>query len=349
MSCDIDAKYRELGGPGSFLGNPTDLQRQTPNGLGFYRHFQHGSIYCRDDGLRDASVIYGLIRQKWASMGWENSPLGFPVTDELPAGSAGGRVSFFERGAMLYRPDIGTFETHGAIFRRWRDIGSFDGLGFPLTDELVAPDGRGRYNHFERGSIYWTPERGAWEVTAGIKDAWADAGWERSAVSYPIDQPRRMPGVSTEFQDFERGSIYAFGPNVRILSPSSNSVFATSAHFITWSSLNGVLPDRDLISVSHSQSFPPLGVRITLNAAPSVSWWKAISLFSISGGDLQEISVDATRRTATMRLAANAFDAGGVFLHFKKAKAFGVRTGMYFLLRPDRMIGTNTTFTWILD
>jgi hypothetical protein len=158
-----------------------------------------------------------------------------------------------------------------------------------------------------------------------------------------------MPGVSTDFQDFERGSIYAFGPNSRIISPGGTSVFATSEQFLTWNNFTGVLPDRDLITVTHAQSFPPFGVVVTLVAGPAVTWWKAISLFSITRGDLQEISVDGTRRTATMRLAANAFDNGGVFLHFKKAKAFGVHTGMYYLLRPDRMIGTNTTFTWVLD
>jgi len=219
MSCDINQKYQELNAAGVSLGPPLDVQHQTPNGLGFYRHYQQGSIYCRNDGINSACAIYGLIRQKWSAMGWENSALGFPITDELPDGVAGGRVSFFEGGAMLYRPDIGTFETHGAIFRRWRTLGGTNGLGYPLTDELTAPDKRGRYNHFERGSIYWTPERGAWEVIPGIKDAWAAAGWERGPVGYPIDRPQRMPGVSTDFQDFERGSIYALGPNSHVVSP----------------------------------------------------------------------------------------------------------------------------------
>jgi hypothetical protein len=349
MPCDIEAKYQELGGPGSFLGPPTDVQRQTPNGLGFYRHYRHGSIYCRDALPFGPCVVYGLIREKWAGMGWERSALGFPITDELPMGTAGGRVSFFEQGAVLYRPDVGTFETHGAIFRRWRDSGDVNGLGFPLTDELTTPDGRGRYNHFERGSIYWTPERGAWPIVGGVKDAWADSGWERGPVGYPITGSGRMPGTATDFQDFERGTIYAFGPNAKIVTLGARSIFATSEFFLQWSDFAGVLPDRDLITVTHTQGFPNFGATVTLVAGGAVNWWKAISLFSLSRGDFQEIFVNGQRRTASMRIAPTAFDGGSVFLHFKKAKAFGVHTGMYYLLRPDRLLGTNTTFTWIVD
>jgi uncharacterized protein with LGFP repeats len=50
----------------------------------------------------------------------------------------------------------------GAIRDKWLALGgpsSF--LGQPLTDELGTPDGVGRFNHFQGGSIYWTPTIGA--------------------------------------------------------------------------------------------------------------------------------------------------------------------------------------------
>ena len=67
-------------------------EHETTNGLGYYRDYEHGSIYCRSlaNFGGQAVVIYGLIRQLWASMGKENSPQGFPITDEVPAGNAGG-------------------------------------------------------------------------------------------------------------------------------------------------------------------------------------------------------------------------------------------------------------------
>ncbi|MBK9317074.1 MAG: hypothetical protein IPM55_22915 [Acidobacteria bacterium] len=35
---------------------------------------------------------------------------------------------------------------------------------------MTAPDGTGRYNHFENGSIYWTPNTGAHAVAGAIRE-----------------------------------------------------------------------------------------------------------------------------------------------------------------------------------
>lgn len=348
---EIDDKYNLQGGATGFLGQPIDVEKSTPNGLGRYRHYQGGSIYWHHAIPWDAFVVYGLIRQKWSQMGWEQSTLGFPISDELPTGNLGGRMSLFDNGAILYHPNLGTFEIHGAIFRRWRDmpLGGINVLGFPLTDELATPDTRGRYNHFERGSIYWTPEKGAWEVSADIKDAWAGGGWEKGPAGYPITSPARMPGVHTDFQDFEHGTIYAFGPNNKTLIWPRTSVFATSEHFISWESFGNKLPDRDIIRVTFNQNFPQFGIRVTLNAGPGVTWWKGLSLYTPGRGDFHEIATEGAVNTVTTTLAPSTFDSGGVYLHFKKAKFLGIRTGMYFLGRADRLIGTHAIFTWLKD
>ena len=343
---EIDDKYNLLGGAAGFLGQPLDVEKPTPDGLGRYRHYQGGSIYWHHAFPEEAFVVYGLIRQKWSQMGWERSPLGFPVSDELQAGSLGGRMSLFQSGAILYRPDLGTYETHGAIFRRWRGLGGINALGFPLTDELTTPDMRGRYNHFERGSIYWTPQTGAWEVTADIKDEWAAGGWEQGPVGYPVAAPGRMPGVFTDFQDFERGSIYAFGPNYKTLVRAGTSIFATSEHFINWTDFDKALPDGDIITVTFSQNFPQFGTRITLSMGPGITWWKALSLFNPNSGDIPSTFIQGN---ATTIIAPSTFDSGEVFLHFAKAKTFGFHTGMYLLGRADRLIGTHATFTWLKD
>jgi hypothetical protein len=79
----------------------------------------------------------------------------------------------------------------GAIRDKWLSLGgegSF--LGQPLTDELTTPDGVGRFNHFQGGSIYWTPNTGAFEVHGAIRDRWAELGWERSYLGYPTSDLR---------------------------------------------------------------------------------------------------------------------------------------------------------------
>jgi uncharacterized protein with LGFP repeats len=98
---EIDDKYNLLGGAAGFLGQLLDAEKPTPNGLGRYRHYQGGSIYWHHEHPWEAFVVYGLIRGKWSQMGWEQSLLGFPLSDEEPAGTLGGRMSRFQGGAIL--------------------------------------------------------------------------------------------------------------------------------------------------------------------------------------------------------------------------------------------------------
>ncbi len=153
---DIRIKWDQLGGAGGFLGNPTTSETGTPltpNGVGRYNHFQGGSIYWT--AATGAHEVHGAIRDKWASLGWEQ---GF--------------------------------------------------LGYPLTDETGTPDGAGRYNHFQHGSIYWTPATGAHEVHGAIRDKWASLGWEKSALGYPTSDETEEPDGSGRFSSFQHGSIH---------------------------------------------------------------------------------------------------------------------------------------------
>src|SRR5262249_18443167 len=83
----------------------------------------------------------------------------------------------------------------GAIRDKWLQLGgSAWFLGEPLTDETTTPDGVGRFNHFQGGSIYWTPHTGAHEVHGAIRDKWASMGWERSFLRYPTSDEQAAPG-----------------------------------------------------------------------------------------------------------------------------------------------------------
>src|SRR5215207_7282221 len=65
----------------------------------------------------------------------------------------------------FWSPQTGEHDVHGAILEKWASLGWERGfLGYPLTDETITPDGIGRYNHFQGGSVYWTPTTGAHEV-----------------------------------------------------------------------------------------------------------------------------------------------------------------------------------------
>jgi uncharacterized protein with LGFP repeats len=113
------------------------------------------------------------------------------------------------------------FEVHGLIAQKWQSLGGANGfLGEPLTNETTTPDGVGRFNHFQGGSIYWTPKTGAHEVHGQIRNKWQSLRWERGPLGYPI---------SDEFQagafrrsNFQHGFIRWSAKTGALVSRSGN-------------------------------------------------------------------------------------------------------------------------------
>lgn len=203
----ITQKYNSLGGASGFLGAPITGILTCPDGVGRYQHYVNGSIYyTQATGARE---IHGAIRNRWSSMGWERSLLGYPLTDEMTTPDGKGRYNHFQGGSIYWSATTGAFEVHGAIRAKYAALGwerSF--LGYPLTNETTTPDGFGRYNHFQGGSIYWSPGTGAWEVHGLIRQQWANMGWERSTLGYPISDELVVFGGAGRISHFQRGSIY---------------------------------------------------------------------------------------------------------------------------------------------
>jgi hypothetical protein len=154
----INAKHTALGGAGGFLGAATTAHAKTPNGKGWYRHYAGGSIYW--SASTGAHEVHGLIRGKWAALGWENSFLGFPTSDETVGGN-GGRFSTFQGGVIYWLPATGAHEVHGEILARYRLLGAEKSfLGYPVSDEFAGP-GQSRISNFQHGQIAWSPALGA--------------------------------------------------------------------------------------------------------------------------------------------------------------------------------------------
>lgn len=151
----IEARYLELGACGSYLGAPTTDEMVLPDLVGRAQHFQRGSIYWHP--ATGAHAIHGATRELWRKMGWERSPLGYPVTDEVPTTTGEGRKTLFERGGIYRSAATGTHAVYGDIFSRWSELGAEESaLGLPTSDELpLGSLGLERRSHFERGSITW--------------------------------------------------------------------------------------------------------------------------------------------------------------------------------------------------
>jgi uncharacterized protein with LGFP repeats len=149
------------------------------------------------------------IDDKWGQIQW----IGTPVDEgagsaEMATSDGRGRFRDFQNGSVYWTPQTGAHEVHGDIRVKWAQLGNL--LGYPTTDEMGCPDGVGRFNHFERGSIYWTPSTGAHEVHGAIRDFWASRGWERSTLHYPVsDEGGPSNNRSSRFE----GGIITWTPS----------------------------------------------------------------------------------------------------------------------------------------
>ena len=201
---EIETKWLALGGPNSILGAPVTDEEGTPDGVGRFNHFEHGSIYWTPN--TGAHEIHGLIHDHWTALGFERSVVGYPITDEEGTPDGVGRFNHFQNGSIYWTPGTGAFEVNGFIREKWASLGfEKSNLGYPLTDETSTPDGIGRFNHFQGGSIYWTPQTGAHFVFGAIRDKWAGMGFERSVLGYPTADLQTLP--NEEICQFQHGAL----------------------------------------------------------------------------------------------------------------------------------------------
>ncbi|MCA0146201.1 hypothetical protein [Blastococcus sp. LR1] len=141
------------GWEGGFLGYPTSGERCVLPGGGCYQLFQGGSVYWSP--ASGAQPVRGAIRDSWASMGWERSTLGYPVSAEVCGLRDGGCFQRFQGGSMYWSGASGAqFVIPGGIYDAWAAQGWERGsLGYP-----VAPPGgiRGDGGQlFQGGRLYW--------------------------------------------------------------------------------------------------------------------------------------------------------------------------------------------------
>lgn len=102
----IYQKWTQMGGVG--FGLPITNETPCPDQQGRYNHFMDGkAIYWHPS--TGAFAIYGAIYELWSSLGWENSSLGYPTTDETPAPDTIGRQNNFQRGIIYWSPVTGAF------------------------------------------------------------------------------------------------------------------------------------------------------------------------------------------------------------------------------------------------
>ena len=154
----IGARYRALRGAAGPLAYPTIDETAAPDGYGRYSHFTGtggGSIYWTPQ--TGAHEVYGAIRGRWVELRFEQGPLGYPITGELPTSDGRGRYNDFAGtggGSIYWTPQTGAHEVYGAIHDRWSELGrETSALGYPVSGEYEVEGGR--RSDFENGYIRW--------------------------------------------------------------------------------------------------------------------------------------------------------------------------------------------------
>jgi beta-N-acetylhexosaminidase len=95
--------YAALGGPAGLLGFPLTDETGSPDRIGRFNHFTAhgagGSLYWTP--ATGTHEVHGAIQARWASLGWELGPLGYPISDEYAAPD-GRRRNDFQHGSLIW-------------------------------------------------------------------------------------------------------------------------------------------------------------------------------------------------------------------------------------------------------
>ena len=204
------------------------------------------------------------IDAKYASLGGINGFLGPAVKQSQLNPGFGGYHNSYRGGSIYWSAATGAHAVGGDIGTKWFALGDVLGLlGYPVTDELTLPDGTGRYNHFQKGSIYWTPSTGAHEIHGDIYPKWVSLGAEQG-LGYPVTDETATPDNIGRYNHFQKAaSIY--------WTPSTGAHAVVGAIREKWASLSY---ERGFLGYPLTDEFPAgaLGGRASDFQGGSIYW-----------------------------------------------------------------------------
>ncbi|WIM67509.1 alpha/beta hydrolase-fold protein [Corynebacterium breve] len=115
--------------------------------------------------------------------------IGTCLNNEYGVAEGAGKAQDFRDGTAFWSPETGAQPLFGSILAKYNELGGPAGwLGFPKTGETKTPDGKGRYVHFENGSIYWTANTGAYAIPGDMFTEWGKNGYENGDLKYPTGE-----------------------------------------------------------------------------------------------------------------------------------------------------------------
>ena len=139
----------------------------------------------------------------------------------------GGWFLRYEKGWVYYNPKLNqAFAIWGETIKKYEAAQYETGwLGFPATDPKNTPNRTGTYQHFDGGSIYYSPNTGYHYVGGAFKNYWAGKGYENSAeLGFPkTDEIEIFIDGYTRYQQFEKGTLFFAAGKEVLYSPNPNA------------------------------------------------------------------------------------------------------------------------------
>lgn len=103
---------------------------------------------------------------------------------EFMLGPGGGGMLEYRKATVFALPEGGAHEVHGEILAWYLTHGGpYGSLGYPVSNERPTPTGYGRYSLFQRGSIGWLPESGAFTIGGTASEETKEPGPDAEVVS----------------------------------------------------------------------------------------------------------------------------------------------------------------------
>ena len=149
---------------------------------------------------------YAIIT-KYEKLGGVNSWLGRSISDVRSIGS-NGAYQIYEGGKIYWNKNLGAYAIrNGDINSYYGSTGYQNGyLGFPTSDEITIA-GKGAYQRFQYGQLYWTSSTKAWAIKYGAMfNRFAQLGYQNSYLGFPTSGEQSTgQGV---YQSFQGGRLY---------------------------------------------------------------------------------------------------------------------------------------------
>jgi hypothetical protein len=177
----------------------TDLLRADPRLCDHY-YYSSGTVRYH---------VYGAICMKYVErdVGGEYGVLGPPIGDAGPSALPGIAQQPFTQGRVYWDGSKPT-EVHGAIFRKYEQMGLEAKYGYPTTDQKPIPYNTFRaYSDFYGGGSIYYSEFGTYAMYGAINQYYVN-NLDRGAIRCGAVRGDAQAVGAAAYQQLERGRIY---------------------------------------------------------------------------------------------------------------------------------------------